>query len=161
MFLTVYYPRRTKPMGATGKKISSFLLTQYTGNYLEIFLNNIIKMWEQFRILEFVFIIWLILIEQIFLISSSDLVSMLSTTAGLTDVDVYPFLFAAIIPIKSYSNAEDEKAQILKDNKNKSGIYMWENKINGKRYRFCSRSLKKAFFLLFYCLYGRCIKKRY
>ena len=49
---------------------------------------------------------------------------MLSTTAGLTDVDVYPFLFAAIIPIKSYSNAEDEKAQILKDNKNKSGIYM-------------------------------------
>jgi len=31
-------------MGARGKKMSSFLLTQYTGNYLEIFLNNIIKM---------------------------------------------------------------------------------------------------------------------
>jgi hypothetical protein len=34
-----------------------------------------------------------------------------------------PVLLAAIIPIKSYSNVEGEKAQILKDNKNKSGIY--------------------------------------
>ena len=33
---------------------------------------------------------------------------------------------AAIIPIKSYSNAEADKAQILKDNKNKSGIYKWK-----------------------------------
>jgi hypothetical protein len=31
---------------------------------------------------------------------------------------------AAIIPIKTYSNAEADKDQILKDNKNKSGIYM-------------------------------------
>jgi len=34
-----------------------------------------------------------------------------------------PFLLAAIIPIKSYSNAEADKAKILKENKNKSGIY--------------------------------------
>jgi hypothetical protein len=34
-----------------------------------------------------------------------------------------PVLLAAIIPIKSYSNAEGEKAQILKDNQNQSGIY--------------------------------------
>ena len=31
---------------------------------------------------------------------------------------------AAIIPIKSYSNAETEKSTILKENTNKSGIYM-------------------------------------
>jgi len=31
---------------------------------------------------------------------------------------------AAIIPIKSYSNGEADKAKILNDNKNKSGIYM-------------------------------------
>jgi hypothetical protein len=35
-----------------------------------------------------------------------------------------PFgLLAAIIPIKSYSNAEAEKSLILKENKKKSGIY--------------------------------------
>jgi hypothetical protein len=34
-----------------------------------------------------------------------------------------PFLLAAIIPIKSYSNAEADKAKILQDNKDKSGIY--------------------------------------
>ena len=45
-----------------------------------------------------------------------------------------PFLLAAIIPIKSYSNAEADKAKILKENKNKSGIYIWKNIINDKRY---------------------------
>src|SRR5437588_4258876 len=43
--LTVYYPRRSqKSMGAMGRKMSPFLLTKYTGSYLEIFLNNLIKM---------------------------------------------------------------------------------------------------------------------
>jgi len=43
---------------------------------------------------------------------------------GLTGVYIYPFLLVAIIPIKSYPNAEAEKDTILKENKNKSGIYM-------------------------------------
>ena len=64
------------------------------------------------------------LIGEIFLISSSDLVSMFSTIAGYHLVSINPFLLAAIIPIKIYTNAEADKAQILKDNKNKSGIYM-------------------------------------
>jgi len=34
-----------------------------------------------------------------------------------------PCLLAALIPIKSYSNAGAEKDKILKENKNKSGIY--------------------------------------
>jgi hypothetical protein len=35
-----------------------------------------------------------------------------------------PFLLCAIIPIKSYSNGEVEKGKIMKENKQKSGIYM-------------------------------------
>ena len=46
---------------------------------------------------------------------------------------IYPFLLAAIIPIKIYSNAEADKSKILKENKDKSGIYMFKNKINGKK----------------------------
>jgi hypothetical protein len=48
--------------------------------------------------------------------------------------DIDPVLFCAIISIKSYYNSEAEKATILKENKNKSGIYLWTNLINGKRY---------------------------
>jgi hypothetical protein len=35
-----------------------------------------------------------------------------------------PVFLCAFIPIKSYSNAETEKGQILKENKKKSGVYM-------------------------------------
>ena len=65
--------------------------------------------------------------------SISDIVSMLSNTVEphyLSD----PLLLAALIPIKIYSNVSSEQDTILKENQNKSGIYMWENKINGKRY---------------------------
>ena len=36
--------------------------------------------------------------------------------------------------LPKYNNADTCKAQILSDNKNKSGIYMWENLTNGKSY---------------------------
>ncbi len=39
-----------------------------------------------------------------------------------------------IIGIKSYLNANELKAIVLKENKNKSGIYRWTNKINNKIY---------------------------
>jgi hypothetical protein len=35
-----------------------------------------------------------------------------------------PTPLVPIVPIKIYSNAEADKAQILKENSNKSGIYM-------------------------------------
>ena len=38
------------------------------------------------------------------------------------------------VPVKFYSNSDTSKAQILSENKNKSGIYMWTNLINGKQY---------------------------
>ena len=52
-------------------------------------------------------------------------------------------LLAAIIPIKSSSNAEADKAKILSDNQNKSGIYKWTNSINGKCYIGSSDNLKR------------------
>nr|YP_009440973.1 GIY-YIG endonuclease [Absidia glauca]AMA21279.1 GIY-YIG endonuclease [Absidia glauca] len=39
-----------------------------------------------------------------------------------------------INPAKFYDNAEELKSQILLENKNKSGIYKWENKISGDFY---------------------------
>jgi len=131
--LTAYYPRRSKKsMGAMGKKMSYFLLTQYADNYFGIYQNNIIKMWDKIIFLEFALII--LLIGQIFLMSSSDLVSIFSTTVGLLHYSLDPWLLAAIIPIKIYSNAEADKSKILKENKNKSGIYSWKNLINKKQY---------------------------
>lgn len=40
----------------------------------------------------------------------------------------------SINPIKFYNNAEESKSIILLENKNKSGIYKWENKISGEYY---------------------------
>jgi group I intron endonuclease len=50
-----------------------------------------------------------------------------------------------IVPIKSYSNAEAYKATILSENKNKAGIYMFKNLINGKRYVGSSENLARRF----------------
>jgi len=128
-------------MGATGKKMSSFLLTKFTGSYFYIFKNNIIKMWEKFIILEFAWIILLILIGQIFLIQND------ANSLGrifLSSLYIDPWVLAAIIPIKTYSNAEQDKSTILADNKDKSGIYMWTNNINKKKiYRLFSKFKNK------------------
>jgi len=56
--LTAFYPRRLQePMGPKGKKISSFFLTKYTDNYLEIYRNKLINKHldagEQFTIRSF------------------------------------------------------------------------------------------------------------
>ena len=135
-------------MGAMERKISSFLLTQYTDNYFGIYQNNIIKMWDKIIFLEFALII--LLIEQIFLMSSSCLVSELSTTVGhYLFFEWDTVLLAAIIPIKTYSNIEAEKSQILKENKNKSGIYMWTNNINNQKCIGSSENLRKIFLQYF------------
>ena len=39
-----------------------------------------------------------------------------------------------IIPVYTYYNPGTIKAKVLKDNKNKSGIYRWNNLITGKSY---------------------------
>jgi hypothetical protein len=60
-----------------------------------------------------------------------------------------PCLLCTLIPIKIYPNAEADKGTILKDNTNKSGIYMWKNSINGKRYIGSSENLKVRFLQYF------------
>jgi len=52
---------------------------------------------------------------------------------------------AAMVPIKIYSNADIDKAKILKENKQKSGIYLWINLINNKQYIGSSINLTNRF----------------
>jgi len=52
----------------------------------------------------------------------------------------------SITPIKSYSNADTMKQQILDENREKSGIYRWVNNINGKTYIGRSINIKRRLF---------------
>jgi len=63
----------------------------------------------------------------------------------LFSVCLDPCLLCAFIPIKIYPNAEGDKATILNDNQNKSGIYMFKNLINCKRYIGSSSNLRIRF----------------
>lgn len=51
-----------------------------------------------------------------------------------------------LIPVETYSDLNNEKAKLLKDNNNKAGIYRWRNKINGKTYIGSSVNLTKRFY---------------
>lgn len=48
-----------------------------------------------------------------------------------------------VSPIKTYTNAEEMKREALKDNKGRSGIYRWINKINGNTCVGSAVNLKK------------------
>ena len=50
-----------------------------------------------------------------------------------------------IIPVVSYFNADIGKSIIYKENKNKPGIYRWNNLITGKSYIGSSISLSGRF----------------
>lgn len=56
-------------------------------------------------------------------------------------------------PLLIYANADVQKVEILRDNKNKSGIYLWRNLLTGNRYVGSSMYLRTRF----YCYYD--IKK--
>ena len=49
----------------------------------------------------------------------------------------------SLTPVFVYSDLKSEKSLILKDNKGKSGIYMWTNKINDKIYIGSAKDLSK------------------
>ena len=48
-----------------------------------------------------------------------------------------------IIPAVSYKNAKNNKSLIFKDNKDKSFVYRWINKLNGKEYLGSTSSAKR------------------
>jgi len=54
-----------------------------------------------------------------------------------------------IIPIKSYSNLYENRKLIFKENRNKSGIYRFNNLINKKSYIGSSINLSKRFNVYF------------
>jgi len=60
------------------------------------------------------------------------------------------------VPPKFYSNSDTYKAQILSENKNKSGIYMFKNSINGKRYIGSSVDLRERMYQYFNNNHLRC-----
>jgi hypothetical protein len=64
-------------------------------------------------------------------------------------LDVDPVFFCAFVPIKIYSNVEADKAKILKENKNKAGVYIFTNLINGKRYVGSSDNLRNRMYCYF------------
>jgi hypothetical protein len=108
-------------MGARGKEKSSFSLTKFTdtNSYIEIYKNQIIKMREKFRILEYILIS---LLRSLFFINY--IIVILGYLWVVSSLGIDPALLCALIPIKIYDNAEVEKGKILTDNKYKSGIYM-------------------------------------
>jgi group I intron endonuclease len=56
----------------------------------------------------------------------------------------------SIVPIRSYLNSDKQKEEICRDNKNKSGVYRWVNKINGKSYVGSSTSLSRRILFYYY-----------
>ena len=55
----------------------------------------------------------------------------------------YSISILSLIPVLVYSEPKLDKAHILTENKGKSGIYLWKNKINGKKYVGSSADLSK------------------
>jgi excinuclease UvrABC nuclease subunit len=82
------------------------------------------------------------------------------TGENLSDFsNLFDILCASVVPIKIYPNADISKQEIIKDNKNKSGIYRWVNNTNGKAYVGSGKNLSNR--LVRYYSYKTLTGKRY
>lgn len=59
--------------------------------------------------------------------------------------DGQPMKSSSLIPVVTYPDAFLNKSTILKDSKNKAGIYRWVNKVNGNTYIGSSVNLARRF----------------
>jgi hypothetical protein len=50
------------------------------------------------------------------------------------------------IPVIYYPDAKEQKQRLFKDNKTKSGVYCWTNKMNGKKYIGSSINLRRRIY---------------
>lgn len=66
--------------------------------------------------------------------------------------------FPDITPVASYLNADVQKNELLLENKNRSGIYRWVNKLNNKIYIGSAINLYKRF--LVYYNYAAIVNKK-
>jgi len=64
-------------------------------------------------------------------------------------IDFDNSVLLSVAPVKFYANADTNKAQILKENRSKSGIYQWVNLSNGKTYVGSSSNLTVRFMQYF------------
>lgn len=55
-------------------------------------------------------------------------------------------IFSLGVPVAIYRNADTQKGLIYTENKNKSGVYLWRNLINGKCYIGSSKNLRDRFY---------------
>lgn len=60
----------------------------------------------------------------------------------LEDSDSFYFSLS-ILPVVVYSNVDKQKESIVKENRNKSGVYRWINNTNGNSYVGSSVNLSK------------------
>ena len=92
-----------------------------------------------------------------------DKAKILKETNELTLLSIAPSCSVSSSPTvseKIYPNSDTCKGQILSENKKKSGIYMFENTINGKRYIGSSDNLNRRFSYYFnvnYLLKNKCM----
>jgi hypothetical protein len=59
------------------------------------------------------------------------------------EIPLQDVCLVCVTPVKVYKNADTEKESIFRYNKGKSGIYMWTNLLNNKRYVGSSMFLSK------------------
>ena len=52
---------------------------------------------------------------------------------------------SSVVPVTIYDNADIQKLQAINENKSKSGVYRWTNKVNGNSYVGSSVNLAKRF----------------
>ena len=69
--------------------------------------------------------------------------NLISKSPPATPASSLPAKRSALAPVVSYENIIKNKKQILKDNKWRSGIYRFTNKINSKKYIGHSKNLSR------------------